>query len=305
MRQHRTGAALLAAAAALLLAPAVSPAQVTVGVGRFGVTVGTPYYGYYSPGYSGYYGYAPGYYGYSGYSTRYAWAPYYSPTIYSYGSWSYPTNTWQTYAYPAYSTTDYYTNNPTMTPGYYSLPAGASASYSYGALSSPAAARDAVRLNVRVPDPDAKVWVEGRLTQQRGTFREFISPPVNPNVNYVYDITARWTENGRQVERSRTVRVSPDATTTVDFTAPSPPARLDEIDRTRGATDVERERRATEIDRERRGTAVDREQRGTAAPPAPANANSPRDATPRAPANANPPGGTTSPNNDTRPPDKR
>ena len=207
MSHNRVLAAALLGAAALLAAPATSSAQVMIG--RAGI-VGYPYYyGYYpamSLYYPGYYNY--GYYPYGlGYSPGYA---YYYPS-YSYGNpWSYPTT----------GTTDYYT-----------APAS---SYRYGSTDtsgyySAAPSANTVKLNVRVPDSDAQVWVEGELTRQSGRTREYTSPPINPDRNYVYEVRARWMENGRTMDQTKRLPVRANDTLTVDFGAPSNYSRVDEI----------------------------------------------------------------------------
>jgi uncharacterized protein (TIGR03000 family) len=220
MRQRRVGAAVLLGAAALLLVPAAASAQVSINIGRYGG-------GYYGamPGF--YYGSMPGYYtyGYSPYSySTYGYSPYST-----YGGWSYPSYTWGNYyTYPNYATNSYYSSAPPAT-SYYGP------GYSYG--TPPAAeTRDNALLNVRLPDANAELWVEGKLTQQRGTNREFSSPPLTPGKNYTYEVRARWTENGKQVERTRTVPVRANATATVDFTAPANNSRVDEIDKGRPET---------------------------------------------------------------------
>jgi len=243
MRHHRVWAAALLGVAALLLAPATSSAQVSVGVGRFGVNVGTPYYGYY-PSY-----YSPGYYPYnSGYMAPNAYS--YYPRNYWYGNtwnnpgttggnyntWNNPGYAWGNYSnwnYPSYApssvySSDYYFNpssvgstvNRSDTSGY----------YSYGSRTPQDP--NTTLVQVRLPDPNAEVWIEGAQTQQRGMWREFISPPLNPDTNYTYDVRARWTENGREVERTKTVPVRANNVVTVDFTAANTNnSRIDDIDR--------------------------------------------------------------------------
>jgi uncharacterized protein (TIGR03000 family) len=265
MRQHRWGAAAVCAAAALLLVPPVASAQVSVGVGRFGVSVGTPYYGYYSPGYytSGYY---PSYYSYGYYPYRSG----YTAPAYAYGTYS-PYSTWygSTWSYPSYATTDYYYTAPVTSSGT-TYPSGTGSYYTYGAPSRQEE-RDAARLNVRLPDPEADVWVEGKRTQQRGLWREFISPPLTAEKSYTYEVRARWTENGKEREATKTVAVRPNGVATVDFTVPTTGPQVEPLD----------QKPRTDIDRERRGT--------TPPPPAPGTT------TPR----------TTNPKTDnTRPPDR-
>jgi uncharacterized protein (TIGR03000 family) len=127
--------------------------------------------------------------------------------------------------------TDLYYNTPAMSSYYgsgYSADAGGY--YSYGAPAR-ADTRDSAQLNVRLPDPNAEVWVEGKRTQQRGTWREYQSPPLNPDKSYTYEVRARWTENGKDVERTKTVPVRANGVATVDFTSAASNSRVDEIDK--------------------------------------------------------------------------
>jgi uncharacterized protein (TIGR03000 family) len=221
MTRNRLGVAVLLGAAALLLAPATGSAQMML-PGRFGGWGGS--YGY-SPGFYSY-GYVPyrgGYYGSTWAYPSYSWGGYgYSyPRYVSYGN---------SYSYPSYSLGGY--SSSTYSPiDYYSAPGTASgSSYSYGAPAS-AAARDTALLNVRLPAADAEVWVEGKRTQQGGTWREYQSPPLNPDKNYIYEVRARWSESGRDVERTKTVSVRANGTATADFTAAAGGSRVDEIKR--------------------------------------------------------------------------
>jgi uncharacterized protein (TIGR03000 family) len=222
MRQNRAGVAALVGVAALLLTPATSSAQVNI-------RIGNPFYGYY-PGYYSY-GYFP--YGW-GYASPYYYGGYgYSPGYY--GSGYYGTYPGGANSYPSYYSSPNYYFTPSTTYSY-GAPADTSGYYA-SRESSPPAGSNTVLLNVRLPDADAEVWVQGQRTQQRGTWREYISPSLNPNQNYTYDVRARWTENGQDVERTRSVRVRPNDVATVDFTtANTPRPRVDEIDRGSGTT---------------------------------------------------------------------
>jgi uncharacterized protein (TIGR03000 family) len=223
MRQSRLGGIALLGAAALLLVPATAPAQMLRNFGGFR---------------GGYYGYSPGFYnygvpGYYGYYSPYTWT--YSPGYTNYGSGTYPNYAWGNYNWggytsPSYSATDFYYNTPPMSSSYGSgYPYDVGPNYSYGARA--AGTRDAAVLNVRLPDPNAEVFVDGNATRQRGTWREFESPPLDPAKDYSYEVRARWTENGRSVERTKTVPVKANGTATVDFTAAAPTPRVDEIDK--------------------------------------------------------------------------
>jgi uncharacterized protein (TIGR03000 family) len=190
MRRRRLAAAILLAAGALLLAPAAGRAQ-----GRPGTPDPIPP-NFYGPGalsWPGAYSYTQrnGWYGYN-------W-PYKGYYTHHYESWPYQPR-----------------GGPPTPVGSERTPATERSSYySYGASAEGGTAR----VKVTLPDADAQVWFEGQLTRQRGTERGFVSPRLDPGQEYLYDVRARWTENGREVERTRTVRVRADGVATVDFTA--------------------------------------------------------------------------------------
>ncbi len=72
-------------------------------------------------------------------------------------------------------------------------------------------------IDIRVP-PDAQITFDGDRTAQTGPNRLFSSPPLDRGQAYHYTVKARWTENGRQVDRTRRVEVRAGQRTTVDFT---------------------------------------------------------------------------------------
>jgi uncharacterized protein (TIGR03000 family) len=74
-------------------------------------------------------------------------------------------------------------------------------------------------VNVWVP-ADATLRFEGIRTEERGPFRRFTTPPLIPGREYAYDIDATWTENGRQVTRTRHVPVRAGDRLYVDFRLP-------------------------------------------------------------------------------------
>ena len=92
----------------------------------------------------------------------------------------------------------------------------------------------AALLRVHVP-ADAEVWISDEPTKQRGELRRFVTPPLEAGRNQGYAVRARWTEDGRPVERTEMVRVHPGDRITVDFLSPpedapaslGPPRRLD------------------------------------------------------------------------------
>jgi uncharacterized protein (TIGR03000 family) len=82
----------------------------------------------------------------------------------------------------------------------------------------PPLARDnRVAIEVRVP-AGAEVWFDGTKTSQSGDVRHFVSPPLAAGHRYTYHIRARWTENGREVTRSRELAVVPGGSYLVDLT---------------------------------------------------------------------------------------
>jgi uncharacterized protein (TIGR03000 family) len=72
-------------------------------------------------------------------------------------------------------------------------------------------------LEVRVPK-DAEVLVDGTKTTQTGTDRVFESPPLQGDGEVQYELTARWTENGKPVERKRVASGKPGDVVRVDLT---------------------------------------------------------------------------------------
>jgi uncharacterized protein (TIGR03000 family) len=172
-----------------------------VGAGHYGGHVGAGYNhgaygrGYYGGGYGrGYYGgYGHGYYGgYSGFLDSY------------YYPW-YDTNSWD-YPYADYSD-DY------VAPA---LPYYGTSAQSY-ASPSPIVA-DSAYIRVIVPDPQASVWFDGKLTAQSGADRLFTTPSLTMGSTYNYQIRAAWMQGRREVTKERTVSVTPGQTTFVDFT---------------------------------------------------------------------------------------
>lgn len=80
-------------------------------------------------------------------------------------------------------------------------------------------AQDQFRLRVLVPTENAELWLDGMPTQQRGFARVLESPPLEPG-NYSYTVRARWRENGRERDETRTVSFHPGDSMTIDFRQP-------------------------------------------------------------------------------------
>jgi uncharacterized protein (TIGR03000 family) len=200
MRRHRVGVTVLLGAAALLLAPATGSAQ---------VGFGAPYHG--GPSYRFGYGYYPS----GGGSLSWPSAYSYTQRYYWYGdNWPYPGYYVGTYHGAPYFPGDK-TSSSSRSSGS-SSSSGGDSYYSYGAAPRTGGANTA-QVHVRLPDPNAEVWIEGKRTEQRGEQREFVSPALDPDTNYTYEVRARWTENGRAIDRTKTVPVRANGVATVDF----------------------------------------------------------------------------------------
>jgi uncharacterized protein (TIGR03000 family) len=120
------------------------------------------------------------------------------------------------YRYPGYYS-DY---GYDYAPGYYNYQSAyPPADYTYDAPPD----NTRVTAMVRMPSPDAQLWVEGQEMDSGGSSRrQFVSPPLEDG-RYTYNFEARWQENGRTRDEKRSVSVHPGDRITVDFTRP--PAR--------------------------------------------------------------------------------
>jgi uncharacterized protein (TIGR03000 family) len=90
---------------------------------------------------------------------------------------------------------------------------------SSSAYAPAAASANTARVTVELPDPNAEVWFNGSPTRQRGATREFVSPAIQPDHDYSYDVRARWNEGGRMVDQTRTVHVQAGGSVMVNFAA--------------------------------------------------------------------------------------
>jgi uncharacterized protein (TIGR03000 family) len=82
-------------------------------------------------------------------------------------------------------------------------------------VSAPAVNRG-VWITVRVPW-DATIWFDDTRTTQKGELRYFVSPPLTPGRDFFYEIKAKWTEDGKEVTRSRQVTVHAGDVINVSF----------------------------------------------------------------------------------------
>ncbi len=84
---------------------------------------------------------------------------------------------------------------------------------------SPATASAACcRVDVRLPQPDAELWVNRAKTTSTGTDRTFESPELADGKEFRYELVARWKRNGAEVSESREVVVTGGKGVLVDFT---------------------------------------------------------------------------------------
>ena len=171
---------------------------------------------------------------YYGYPHPYIYNP--PPTAYttfSQYSMTAPTNFYYGAATPMYYGTTY-------APGYYGGGVRAAAAVSpaaYSTLTNPIQPADynviypvsppvsaitdnTAQVEVRLP-ADADLWFEGHKTAQTGSDRSFRSPELEPGHDYVYDVQARWTADGKPVDETRKVTVHAGDHVVVNFTQPA------------------------------------------------------------------------------------
>src|SRR5262245_10523041 len=68
--------------------------------------------------------------------------------------------------------------------------------------------------------PAAELFFDGTPTTQRGPMRRFFTPPLERGFTYTYELTARWTTDGKPHKESRTINVRAGETTNVDLLPP-------------------------------------------------------------------------------------
>lgn len=168
----------------------------------------------------------------------------YSPEYYGYSTWSYPYAASNTY-YTPYAAANYGWGQPTANAGqsaysYGYNPSSRINSYvapvawdtsnpeysakaqdrnTYQSFYSPATNHDAAQIRIRVPDANARVFFDDSPTRQVGMDRVYSSPSLNPNKTYTYIIKATWMDNGKEISRTKDVKVQAGRSTMVDFTS--------------------------------------------------------------------------------------
>ena len=88
-----------------------------------------------------------------------------------------------------------------------------------GTSMMPADSARPVLTTVRLPDANASLWIEGQEMGTAGITRRFFSPRLEPG-SYSYTFRATWSENGKNMDETRQVKVAPGDRIVVDFTAP-------------------------------------------------------------------------------------
>jgi len=89
--------------------------------------------------------------------------------------------------------------------------------------SNAAAQERAAQLRVLVPQDDAKLFIDDKLTAQKGDERLFLSPALEPGYTYRYTVTAKWWPNNyTEVIRTRSIDVKAGQTLTVDLRQQDP-----------------------------------------------------------------------------------
>ncbi len=173
-------------------------------------------YGVYGYGYRNYPSY--GYYGGYGYPRNSYYGGYAYPRYSYYGGYSYPQYYYQSgYSAPqygyAYNSTPYYvTPSTSETVAYNAVPSQSSTS-NYGDL----APNGQAWLRVILPDPNARLHIEGQQMQQTGTERVFYTPSLNRSSIYPYTLRATWMENGQEISREKKIDVMVGQTYIVNF----------------------------------------------------------------------------------------
>jgi uncharacterized protein (TIGR03000 family) len=94
--------------------------------------------------------------------------------------------------------------------------AGYSAAYPPAVLAAAKTAR--AYITMRLPTADAEVFFDETLMKQSGTSRVYMTPQLDRDHKYSFQISVRWTDNGQERKEVRTVPVVPGDAVQVDFT---------------------------------------------------------------------------------------
>jgi uncharacterized protein (TIGR03000 family) len=72
---------------------------------------------------------------------------------------------------------------------------------------------------------DAQLWFNGQATTQTGTVRRFVTPPLNADNDYSYEMKARWIKDGQPMEETRTISVVAGGFRRINLSDPASAAR--------------------------------------------------------------------------------
>lgn len=103
--------------------------------------------------------------------------------------------------------------SPYVTPAAYGAAPGPVIAFPVAPASYPATAAapsprlPTAEIQILVVDPSADVWVNGMKSDKSGLNRGFITPEMDPGKTVSFKIRAKWTQNGKQYDQTRTVNV--------------------------------------------------------------------------------------------------
>jgi uncharacterized protein (TIGR03000 family) len=121
-------------------------------------------------------------------------------------------------------------------------------------------------ITVRVPAPDTQVWFDDHRTQQGGIQRFFDSPPLESGT-YSYTIRAKWRQNGRDREQTRTVRIQAGQQVTVDFARANTGPQGEQVVPPRRSSDQPNRPQRNQTDQNRQNDRDPDQQRDNSTPP--------------------------------------
>ena len=100
---------------------------------------------------------------------------------------------------------------------------GGYATYGYKKVPPPAAIGVlAIPATVSISIPaDAKLLFSGKLAEGTGAIRSFVTPPLEPNQEYSYEMTAEVLRDGRTLTLTKTVIVRAGESVKVEFEPPN------------------------------------------------------------------------------------
>jgi uncharacterized protein (TIGR03000 family) len=143
------------------------------------------------------------------------WSPcWYAPV---YNSLSYPY-----YGDPGYfyDTSPYLDNpDPSMPDQYQRRPTKPNDPKNPEKLPPPVPNPGPAKLDFKLPNADALVWLDDYLTATAGNERTYQTPELQPGKTYSYRLTVVWQQEGQTYRDDRKVDVSANGTTTVDYNA--------------------------------------------------------------------------------------